>query len=690
MVDEELSGPERRLIDAAIGGALVDLSTGDAEQDDPTEGAHWPDARTLRAEIITELLTGVRKPADRQPRAVRVTGARVVGVLDLEAATLVCPLVLMNCHFEAQINLNDAQAAVIHMTGSHVPGIAADNLHVRGDLTLAGMTVANAEVGCIGARIGGQLNLSGASLTNPGGTALSGDGLTVDQDMFCRAGFTAEGEIRLIGAHIGGQLDFSGANLTNPDGNALTGDGLTVDQSMFCSDGFTAQGEIRLNGAHISAQLEFSGANLTNPDGIALNGASLTVDQGMFCSDGFTAQGEVRLNGAHISGQLGFSGANLTNPDGNALTGDNLTVDQGMFYQDGFTAQGEILLTGAHVGGQLNFNGANLTNPGGIALTGDRLTVDQDMFCNDGFTAQGEIRLSGAHISGQLGFSGANLTNPDGIALNGASLIVDQDMFCSDGFTAQGEIRLNGAHISAQLSFNGANLTNHDGAALSLLGVRADELWLLMQVPPEGVVDLAGTRVRSFHDDPATWPTAMWLREFVYEVLENDSVSVRARLGWLTRHQGGYAPGVYDQLGAAYRRAGHVEAARRVSIAKQRRRRRELHPLGKLWNWFLRVTVGYGYRPWLAGLWLAGLLAVGTFVFAGAHPALIHPASATAPQFQPVVYTLDVLLPIVDFGQEKAWVPQHSARIWTWALTGAGWVLTTAFIAGLTNALKRD
>jgi hypothetical protein len=55
-----------------------------------------------------------------------------------------------------------------------------------------------------------------------------------------------------------------------------------------------------------------------------------------------------------------------------------------------------------------------------------------------------------------------------------------------------------------------------------------------------------------------------------------------------------------------------------------------------------------------------------------------------------VAYTLDVLLPIVDLGQEKAWYPQDSARVWTWVLTGAGWVLTTTVVAGLTNALKRD
>jgi hypothetical protein len=127
-----------------------------------------------------------------------------------------------------------------------------------------------------------------------------------------------------------------------------------------------------------------------------------------------------------------------------------------------------------------------------------------------------------------------------------------------------------------------------------------------------------------------------------------------------------------------------------VGIAKQWRRRRELNPLGKIWNWLLYLTVGYGYRTWLAALWLTALLAIGTAVFTNAYPTHLRSASPSGPEFQPVAYTLDVLLPIVDLGQEKAWYPQDSARVWAWVLTGAGWVLTTTVIAGLTNALKRD
>ena len=81
---------------------------------------------------------------------------------------------------------------------------------------------------------------------------------------------------------------------------------------------------------------------------------------------------------------------------------------------------------------------------------------------------------------------------------------------------------------------------------------------------------------------------------------------------------------------------------------------------------------------------------LGSLVFASAYPAHMHRAAPVVPSFQPVIYALDVLLPIVNLGQQQAWIPQGPALACSWLLTGTGWILTTAIVAGLTNALKRD
>jgi adhesin HecA-like repeat protein len=472
--------------------------------------------------------------------------------------------------------------------------------------------------------------------------------------------------IRVKSARIIGQLDLEALELSCP----LLLRGCRIDEPINLDEA-TAPA-IRLPGCHLPG---------LSADQIRLVG-------NLEFNDGFTASGGVRLLGAHVGGQLLLDGARLGNPGGYALQADGITVDQDMFCGEGFIAEGGVRLLGAHIGGQLSLSGARLTNPREYAMNANRLTVDQSMFCRAGFIAEGEVHLLGAHIGGQLSLSGARLTNPGGYAMNANRLTVDQDMFCGEEFTAEGEVHLLGAHIGGQLSLSGASLNNAEGMALNLEAARVAQLMLQPGHRPAGIVNLTNARVGAFYDDQATWPSVLRLRGFTYESLENDQVGVRDRLRWLKLHPGGYTPQIYEQLADAYRRAGRAEGARKVGVAKQLRRRSKFNPF----NWLLYLTVGYGYRTWLAAIWLAGLAVVGWWVFTLAHPGYMIQATPnrTGPVFHALAYTLDVLLPIVDLGQERAWTPTGWAAYWTWALIAVGWVLTTAVVAGLTGIFKRD
>lgn len=235
--------------------------------------------------------------------------------MDLEAATLLCPLSLRRCFFDQPINLSEAHAPSVRLPGCHAPGLDGGHLQTRGNLNLAGFA-AHGEVNLIGARIGGALILDRAHLSNPGGDALQATRLTVEGTMFCRDHFTANGPVWLLGARIGAVLAFTRASLNNPNGEALIASRLTVGQGMHCRDGFTANGEVNLQNAHIAGVLVFDDARLTNPGGFALQANGVTVDRGMSCARGFTAHGKVSLVGARITGRLDFRGATLHNRDG--------------------------------------------------------------------------------------------------------------------------------------------------------------------------------------------------------------------------------------------------------------------------------------------------------------------------------------------------------------------------------------
>jgi hypothetical protein len=150
----ELSGPEQRILRAA--GGLVDLRSGRPGADDPAQGGAWGAGRTVRAGFLREVLAAAREPYGAPGvRTLRLRGARITGVLDLEGMDLTCSVLLQDCHFEEPVNLHEARAPSIRLAGSHLPSLEARQVEVRGDLALGGLTAASLDL--LGARIGGVL-----------------------------------------------------------------------------------------------------------------------------------------------------------------------------------------------------------------------------------------------------------------------------------------------------------------------------------------------------------------------------------------------------------------------------------------------------------------------------------------------------------------------------------------------------
>jgi hypothetical protein len=447
---------------------------------------------------------------------------------------------------------------------------------------------------------------------------------------------------------------------------------------------------INLTLARISGRLVMNGAHLANPGKRALTADRLTLDSDMFCREEFSAEGEISLRGAHIGGQLSLSGAHLSNPGKRALSADRLTLDSDMFCREGFSAVGEIWLRGAQIGGQLSLSGAHLSNPEKRALTADRLTVGGSMFCREGFSAEGEISLLGAHIGGQLSLSGAHLSNPDKRALTADRLTVGGSMFCREGFSAEGEISLPGAHIGGQLSLSGAHLANPGKKALGCGSAQADSL-SLDGVRATGTLDLSFAQVRILYDDQSGGAIQTRLDGFTYDDLQPyEAAGGRlGRLSWLARSEvvADYHAQPYEQLAAYYRRLGHDDEARQVLVRKQRRRRVGLGLSGKITGYVLDALVGYGYRPARAFSWLIALIVAGSVYFAVNRPAALNPAHH--PHYQPVLYTANLVIPIVDFGQTGTWAPAGAAQWIAVALTALGWILATAAVAGITRVLTR-
>ncbi len=362
-----------------------------------------------------------------------------------------------------------------------------------------------------------------------------------------------------------------------------------------------------------------------------------------------------------------------------------------------------LSLTNARVTGGVILNKAELTAPGGWALAAGGLVMEGGLFSR-GIVARGEIRLLGAQLPGGLFMKGARLERPGprGVALALDNAVVST-LNLSGAFTANGTVRLRGTRISDNLTFEGAALNGPpDGAGPALVAMlmQAVDFDLTLARPPSGTVDLRGAQVSYLHDSEHSWPDVVELDGFVYGSIKKvaeagerrEAVgapeSVAYRVAWIRRSPG-YSPQPYEQLASWYRKAGHDDDARRVLLAKQRHRRGTLSPAARVWGHLLDVTVGYGYRPWLAGVWLLVLTLLGALAFDTRSPTPVKPDEG-AP-FQPFVYTLDLLIPIGGLGQRMSWYWPDSGLQWlAYALTAFGWVLTTAVVAGVTRTLQKS
>ena len=581
------AGPERRVLEAFGTAAEADFTVGDPEADDPAGADAWGPERVVQAQTIMNLLLGAREAEPGHIAAVRIAGARIEGVIDIDYAEVQYHLRLKDCCIVERIYMYGARTRQVSLIGSHLRGGLDASLAV----------------------VDGNLRFGG-----------------------CRI----DGGLKLQGTRIAGALQLNAAVAQNPGADAVFARSAEIRGGVACRDGFTASGGVDFRGARIDGDARFEGAKLSSPGNAALYLSAAEIGGHLAC-DWIEADGQVRLRGARIAGSAWFNDAHLR--------GDKRALHA----------------VGAHIGEDLRFG--------------------------PGFTAEGTIDITRATIEGSVRLEGAKLTDPAGPALVGRAATVGGDVQCHDGFTAVGPVRLNGVRVAGILNFEGATLAATSPFALTLTRATVRELDLRTASAPERM-DLSHAEVGILRDRPETWPVALRLDGLRYEQLA-ETGSAAERLRWIERDdRSAYLPGPYEQLAAHYRRLGHDDEARRIMLARERARRRTLSAPGRIWGVMQDAVIGYGYLPERAVAWLIGLLALGTTVFGLHHPA--PTGTGAIPPFNPLIYSLDLLLPVIDFGVARAYTSEGGYAWLAYVLTAAGWILATTVAAGVGRAVSRS
>ncbi|MQY04865.1 hypothetical protein [Actinomadura macrotermitis] len=289
-----LSDAERRLWHAFPTGATVVLG-----EDLPA--GPLPD-RIVRAEIITMLLLGAGETRAGCIAAVRLTGAYVVGALDVSGGTVEHELSLESCRLVETPVFTDAHTRQLRLSGCRLPGLAANGANVTGYLNLS-RSVVEGSVRLSGAHLSGQLRMNQVTITEsePERWALFGGGLIVDGGCFIR-GAEITGGTRLTGARMNSGLFLENTVLRNTGRIALEAQSMVVEDVAELSNGFSAYGTVRLRSARFNGLLSFSMARLdsTDPGRMALHASHIQADE-LLLLPAEKIRGRVSLSYSRIS-----------------------------------------------------------------------------------------------------------------------------------------------------------------------------------------------------------------------------------------------------------------------------------------------------------------------------------------------------------------------------------------------------
>ncbi|MEV1168454.1 hypothetical protein [Nonomuraea sp. NPDC049784] len=602
------------------------------------DGDCFEDEVTVRGQVIRHLLLTPPPPIDGQMLHLRARGVRISGELDLAGTDIAIPVHFQDCLFEATPILDHAKLPSIRLENCVLPGLSAEGVTTDGDMELRSSHLTG-ELNLVTAKIGGLLNLRWAKITPVGRIAIDAEDAT----------------IAAIGAR-----------------------GLRCEGCWYLNS--TVTGGIFLDEAQIVGEHAF------------IQAPQMTIGNGGFYArNGFRCEGTVNLAFSTVGGPITFDNAALISAGGKAFTGIGIRLTGDLRASPGAVFEGTVDLAGAEISGAVELSESRLTAPGPEGALRLTRTVVQGGLTMRSAQWSGPVDLTMARIAGGVDLTSTELHDDGSLTAVGASISGDLDL---RGSVLSGRMDASSAMLQGDLHLDGTVLGHEDGTSLRARGMTARRLNFRPARPP-GRVELDHSTVTVLADRGASWPTRSGhfsLDQFAYQSLVSD-MTVQERLAWLAVGTPHAEPGPYNQLAACLRAAGLEREAGRVLREKLRRTARARGRIWQAWGLLQDITVGYGYQPGRAVAGVLGLLLAGTAFFSratcGPAAGLCPIKTDEHPAWDPFMYCLDLLVPLISLGHDTTWDPTGWSKIVSLILIVAGWVLVTTVAAAAARALNR-
>jgi len=701
--------------------------------------------RTVKAIFLQWLLTNPEAVKLISTNGIYAEKIIIEGDLNLDSITIPFPLVLKGCFFNGDIKLTDAETRFISLEGSSCNSIVARGIRVKGDFRLdsrLGEKPFEAKHGIdfSGANISDDFDCSRGRFTNARDKAFWAKHIHVGGSLSL-IGSYVNGEANLSGAKIGGNLDCSRGvfiNWTTETQNevyALDTSLAEVDGKA-CFNSFKVIGHVFALEMKIGGDFDCTGGGIDHKTGTchAISIDRSNIGGSVLLCQNFSAVGQVRLIGTKIAGDLDCSGGKFKffpneEKDDNALYASRAEVGSCVFLcesrkpnQPGkdFETNGWINLELTKINHSIKVgkdrgrkNKTSIFSNGGINIENAKITDSLELievqFKETKFNLSGRGAKIGRLVVTNGKFEGGNINLE-------SAIIVDSFEWSRVELTKETELNLRGAKIGRLVVTDG----EFGGGKINLESAKITGSfeWSRVELTKETELNLRGATVGHLVTlgEEESWPN-LCLDGFVYDRIEHQGLlhqglldnNYRTHLNWLEK-QKIFNPQIYEQLATVLRRNGQDADAKKISIEKEKIRRK---PKDLPW-WFnpssliFNITTGYGYKAYRPLLGAVFFILLGWFIFDKAYDKEImvptdkkafnsytgpqHSLPSYYPEFMPLVYSFDAFLPIGKLQQQEKWQPYGDMlrRYLYYIHIPFGWLLTTFGIAGLLQTIVRN
>jgi hypothetical protein len=222
--------------------------------------------------------------------------------------------------------------------------LSGDGAKIGGVLGLGPAFAAEGEVVFTAATIGVSVTCVG-SFRAPGTSALSLSSSTIADQVSLGPEFESQGAVELIGTKIGGNVHVAHATLTNPGGVAFGADAAQISSSVLLGPAVKATGVVRLLSAKLELNFTCDHSVLCCPGGYALALQGIRIKGNLSLGQGCAPEGAVDLSLADVGAVLSLAGADMQAASldlsaahaGGLLDMPASWPPAGMLYLEGFT-----------------------------------------------------------------------------------------------------------------------------------------------------------------------------------------------------------------------------------------------------------------------------------------------------------------------------------------------------------------